>query len=83
MFLDWGQPVIQSQDQCNHKEEINTKNINTGLYTEVAQWVYMNLLLFNSLNPMGNQERISPQKYQYIIKQTVDENKEEYWLGDY
>ena len=34
---------------------------------------------FNPLTPMSDQGRISP----YKIKQTSDENKEKYQLGDY
>ena len=36
-------------------------------------------MLFNLLSPMSDQDRISP----YNIKQTSDENKEKYQLGDY
>ena len=37
------------------------------------------LKIVNPLTPMSNQDRISP----YNIKQTSDENKEKYKLGDY
>ena len=36
---------------------------------------------FNPLTHMSDQDRISP--YQYNIKQTNDDDKEEYQLGDY
>ena len=35
--------------------------------------------MFNPLNPMSDQDRISP----YNIKQTSDESEEKYQLGDY
>ena len=42
-------------------------------------YMYTWACIFNPLTPISDQEKISP----YNIKQTSDENKEKYHLGDY
>ena len=62
--------ILESSDYpCNHR---------TNILKHIKAW-----FLFLSLTPMGDQDKNFSLQYQYNIKQTSDENKEKYQLGDY
>ena len=59
------------------------RSIKTLLTTLAAPDMMFYNPLLHPLTPMCDQSRIFSLKFQYSIKQTSDENKEKYQLGDY
>ena len=62
------------------KEYLKSKNVSLFFSrTEHGRWYKC----LNPLTPMSDQDWISPYNFETTLKQTSDENKEKYQLGNY